>query len=82
MLCPVYFCAQSELEEKALLLAAMQAAEKKYAPDTEVHIISHSNTCEKLMHEALPEGGTPSRLLIADVAEYFDQIEQPDDYLL
>lgn len=82
VLCPVYFCAQSKQEEKALLLAVRQAAEKKYAPDTEVHIISRSNLCDRLMHEVLPEGGTPSRLLIADVAEYFDQIEQPDDYLL
>lgn len=82
VLCPVYFCAQSKPEEKALLFAAMQAAAKKYTPDTEVHIISHSNLCDRLMHEVLPEGGTPSRLLIADVAKYFDQIEQPDDYLL
>lgn len=78
----VYFCAQSEQDEKALLLATMEAAEKKYAPDTEVHIISRSNICDRLMHEVLPEGGTPCRLLIADVAEYYDQIEQPDDYLL
>ena len=82
VLCPVYFCAQSEQEEKALLFAAMEAATKKYAPDTEVHIISRSNICDRLMHEVLPEGGTPSRLFIADVADYFDQIEQPDDYLL
>ena len=81
VLCPVYLCAQSEQEEKALLLAAMQAAEKKYAPDTEVHIIFHSNICNRLMQEVIPEGGTSSRLLIADVAEYFEQIEQQDDYL-
>ncbi|MDD7641476.1 MAG: GNAT family N-acetyltransferase [bacterium] len=82
VLCPVYFCAQSVQEEKALIFAAMQAAAKKYAPDTEVHIICRSNGCDRLMHEVLPEDGTPSRLLIADVAEYFDQIEQTDDYLL
>lgn len=82
VLSPVYFCAQSVQEEKALLFAAMQAAVKKYAPDTEVHIICRSNSCDRLMHEVLPEGGTSSRLLIADVAEYFDQIEQTDDYLL
>ena len=70
VLYPVLFCAGSLPDAQALLYASLQAANAKYDPDTDVHIIMGHDTYTKLVTAILPKNHTPSNLLMADVADY------------
>lgn len=67
---PVLFCATSEREACFLLVNALQAAEKKYAPDTDIHVILRSSTYAPLLEKLLPGKRIQSSYLIAQVEEY------------
>ncbi|MDD7643190.1 MAG: hypothetical protein PUK75_12095, partial [bacterium] len=70
VLYPVLFGARSEAAASTLLLSSMKAATKKYALDTDVHVILKSSIYEKLCTYILPEKRIHNKLLIADVSEY------------
>lgn len=72
VLYPVLFATNSALEETALLSSVMEAASKKYEPDTEIHIILRNDAYAGLMHAIMPENNPKSKLLIANVADYSD----------
>lgn len=67
---PVFWYGRNEQEERELLNAFVQAAKKKYSPDTDVHIVLTRNNQAEIMEELLPGQKINNKLLIADVQDF------------
>ena len=81
VLYPVLLCASSESEQQALLSAALQAAMKKYAKDTEVHILLRDDRLDPFLKKLRLDDAIPCSMLSANVEEYFHREVPQDGYL-
>ena len=81
VLYPIMFAASSESEQQALLSAALQAAMKKYAKDTEVHILLRDDRLDPFLKKLRLDDAIPCSMLSANVEEYFHREVPQDGYL-
>lgn len=81
VLYPVLLCASSESEQQALLSAALQAAMKKYAKDTEAHILLRDDRLDPFLKKLRLDDAIPCSMLSANVEEYFHREVPQDGYL-
>lgn len=81
VLYPILLCASSESEQQALLSAALQAAMKKYAKDTEVHILLRDDRLDPFLKKLRLDDAIPCSMLSANVEEYFHREVPQDGYL-
>ena len=73
---PVLFRAASEKVAGALLLATVGAAQRKYEPDTAVHVILRDSNLAILMEKMAPEAHLESWFLTAQVQDYVEWKEK------